>query len=204
MEDLIFSNSKFTSVSLLLCAVLAAIGAMMIVRSGVDSFLTIMRKAKDLRYRGQTFKYAEQFELDLEAFKDQARVLDKYTTEYTGVFNDANWSKVVLYLDDLDAAYDELCSLISRYEFKDALCLVQFLCADGSELPEWVLRQVDARWDHLYEWKKELAEVLESVTKRLGEAAEQTKKLGIERTRQRQPTLTALQHLRSKIDSESE
>jgi len=132
------------------------------------------------------------------------RVLDKYTTEYTGVFNEANWSKVVMHLDDLDAAYDELCSLISRYEYKDAMCLVQFLCADGAEVPEWVLQQVDAKWDHLYEWKSEVSAILNTVTNRLGEAAEQTKRLGIERTRQRQPTLAALQHLRDKIDSDPE
>lgn len=204
MEDLIFSNSKFTTVSLILCAVLAAIGVMLVVRASVDNAIVLLRKLKDLRYRGAAFKYAEQFELELEAFKDQVRVLDKYTTEYTGVFNEANWSKVVLYLDDLDAAYEELCALISRYDFKDAMCLVQFLCADGAELPEWVLRQVDAKWDHLYEWKSEVSEVLDVITANLGVAAEQTKRLGIERTRQRQPTLAALQHLRDKIDSDPE
>lgn len=188
----------------MLCAVLAAIGTMLLVRSAVDTALVILRKLRDFRFRGATFQYAEQFELELEAFKDQVRVLDKYTTEYTGVFNEANWSKVVMYLDDLDAAYEELCSLISRYEYKDAMCLVQFLCADGAEVPEWVLRHVDARWDHLYEWKSEVSAILDTVTNRLGEAAEQTKRLGIERTRQRQPTLAALQHLRDKIDTEPE
>jgi hypothetical protein len=204
MQDLIFSDSKFTTASLALCAVLAAIGTMLVVRSVVDTTFAVLRKIKDFRYRGTTFKYAEQFELELEAFKDQVRVLDKYTTEYTGVFNEANWSKVVMHLDDLDAAYDELCSLISRYEYKDAMCLVQFLCADGAEVPEWVLQQVDAKWDHLYEWKSEVSAILNTVTNRLGEAAEQTKRLGIERTRQRQPTLAALQHLRDKIDSDPE
>jgi hypothetical protein len=204
MEDLIFSNSKFTTVSLMLCAVLAAIGTMLLVRTAVDGSFVMLRKVKDFRYRGPAFKFAEQFELELEAFKDQVRVLDKYTSEYTGVFNEANWSKVVFYLDDLDAAYEELCSLISRYEYKDAMCLVRFLCADGAELPEWILRHVDARWDHLFEWKSEVSEILQTVTVRLGAAAEQTKRLGIERTRQRQPTLTALQRLKEKLDPDPE
>lgn len=188
----------------MLCAVLAAIGTMLLVRSAVDSSWVILRKAKEFRYRGVALKYAEQFELELEAFKDQVRVLDKYTSEYTGVFNEANWSKVVFYLDDLDDAYEQLCSLISQYEYKDAMCLVRFLCADGAELPEWILQHVDAKWDHLFEWKAEISEILHTITVRLGEAAEQTKRLGIERTRQRQPTLTALQHLKEKLDPDQE
>ncbi len=204
MEDILFGGSMLTTGSIILCALLAAVGVMYVVRGFVARLGFILRRFLEFRYRGSAYRAAEEFELVLDEYKNRVELLNEYTSDYVSVFNEGNWYRALMFVEELDGAYAELCTLLYGGEYLDAISLVDFLLADGAPVPEYVLERVDQKWTPLEFWEKDFDEILVRISQRLEVAAQETARLGIGRRRTRKPTLVAIQELRKKIDADGQ
>jgi len=202
MEEILLRGSAVTTGSMVLCALLAAVGVMYVVRHVVSRLGVSLRRVFELRYRGDAYRAAEEFELALEEYKQRVQLLNDYTADYVSVFNEGNWYRVLMFIEELDGAYVQLCDFLQHGEYLDALSLVDFLLANGAALPEEILERVDEKWMPLEFWQNDFDEILLKVSSRLEIAAEETVKLGISRGRSRKPTLLAVQELKKRLDGD--
>jgi len=199
MEDFVVGNSSMVMAGLLVCAVLAGIGVMFLVQDGALSSLTFLRRASGLRFKRAAFRSVESLEVLLEEATKRVQTLNNYTVEYPLVFSQSNWSTSVQTVDELEEAYLALIEMLKAWEFKRAYCFSEFLQNRIAPGTEEVTMEISEAWEHLADWQNQLNFTLESISRSLGDSAELTKKLGVERMRPRQPTLEALQSMRKRI-----
>jgi tetratricopeptide (TPR) repeat protein len=176
---------------------------MYFVRFVVSRLGVSLRRLFQFRYRGDAYQAAEEFEVAVEEYKNRVQLLNQYTSDYVSVFNEGNWYRALMFIEELDGAYAQLCELLQQGEYLDALSLVDFLLANGAVLPDEIIERVDEKWMPLEFWQNDFDEILRRVSTRLEIAAEETAKLGIERGRSRKPTLLALQELRKRLDHDN-
>lgn len=199
MEQLLFHHSEIVTLSLLLCAVLATVGAMLVARSMLSTTGTTFRHFLELRYRPAALRHTETLEQALGGFQEMAALLDPYVSDYSAIFNEANWSKVILDLDSLSAAYNELCDLLDAGESKEAMCLAEFLTAQGEELAEWKYQGVSEDWEGLADWENELYQIVCKVVETLPPAVKQARSLGMYRSTATEETLMTIERIRARL-----
>lgn len=199
MEQLLFNHSKIVTLSLMLCAALATIGTIMIVRKMVFMSGTTFRQFLELRFRPAALRYTDRFEEILGKYQEISDILGQYTPDYSIVFNEANWTKLNLYLDELNAAYVELCELLERGDSKDALCLAEFLSSGGEPLAEWKYKHISDEWEGLGDWEHELHDIVCHVIQSLRDAVIQARTLGLSRAQYANETLAALDRISGRM-----
>jgi len=199
MEHLLFYNSKIVTLSLMLCAALATIGTMMLVRNILFMSGTTLRQFVELRFRPAALRYTEQFEEYLSEYQEIVEILGRYTPDYSIVFSEANWTKAVLSLDELSAAHGELCHLLSSGESKDAMCLAEFLSSGGEPLVRWKYRHINDEWEGLADWESELREIIFQIIQTLKGAVIQARTLGISRGASPEETLAELERIQARM-----
>jgi hypothetical protein len=199
MEQLLFYQSTIVTLSLVLCAALATIGTIMIVRKIVFMSGTTFRQFLELRFRPAALRHTERFEELLSEYQEIADILGQYTPDYSIVFNEANWTKLNLQLDDLNAAYVELCDLLCKGDSKDAMCLAEFLSSSGEPLAEWKYRHISDEWEGLADWEHELHDIVCKVIQTLWDAVVQARKLGIARGASAEEVLAVIERIRDRL-----
>ena len=199
MEELLFHNSKIVSFSLAVCAMLATVGAMILARNMLFLSTTSLRRFLELRFRPTALRYTEEFECLLDGYQEKARLLGSYATSYSSVFNEARWAKLVLTLEQVNRAHQELCKLLGEGESKDALCLAEFLIAAGDELPTWKYRRISDEFASLATWELLVHSTICDVVKRLWEEVPRSRALGISRGASVDETMRVLEKLRAKL-----
>jgi hypothetical protein len=199
MEEILFGRSLTATASIILCAALAAVGVMYLVRFLVSRSATALRRLSEVRYRNDAYAATEQLEMAIEEYKGRVALLDQYTADYLSAFNEGNWYQALTMLDSLDEAYGHLCELLSYGEYLAALSLAEFLVANGARMPDAELERIDERWLDLEFWQSDVDQVLMAVVKRLQQSAEETQRLGIERGRNRLPTHETLEAFKRKL-----
>jgi hypothetical protein len=199
MEDIFGANSNVVTVSLIVCAVLAAVGTAFLSKSIATSIGIFLRRAYELRYRAAALRAARQFELGLEQCQERAAMVSNFSADYASVFNDANWSKSVMYLDDLRSAYDEVGALIESGDYKEAMCLAEFFCSDGVAMDDWKYAYFDEAWDHLYNWRAEQDQIMREIAVQISKVALDERKLGVVKSAVRRPSGVALEKLRKEL-----
>ena len=199
MEQLLFYHSKIVTLSLVLCAALASIGTIMIVRKIVFMSGTTFRQFLELRFRPAALRQTERFEELLSEYQAISDILGQYTPDYSILFNEANWTKMNLCLDELNAAYSELCELLRQGESKDAMCLAEFLNSAGEPLAEWKYGHINDEWEGLADWQHELHDIVCQVLQTLTDAVVQARNLGISRGASADETLAALEQIRARL-----
>jgi hypothetical protein len=199
MEEILFGRSLTATASIILCAALAAVGVMYLVRFLVSRSATALRRLFEVRYRNDAYAATEELEMVIEEYKGRVSLLDPYTADYLSAFNEGNWYQALAILDSLDEAYGQLCELLSFGEYLDALSLAEFLIANGARMSDAELERIDERWLDLEFWHSDFDHVLMAVVTRLQQSAEETQRLGIERGRNRLPTLQTLEAFKRKL-----
>lgn len=199
MEQLLFHHSEIVTGSLLLCAVLATVGAMLVARSMLSMTGTTFRHFLELRFRPAALRYTDTFEEALATYQEIADLLDRCVPDYSAIFNEANWSKLVLDLEALKEAYSELCDLLKAGESKEALCLAEFLSAQGEELAEWKYQSLNEDWEHLAHWEHELYQIVCKVVETLPPAVKQARTLGMHRSTATEETLMIIEQIRAQL-----
>lgn len=183
----------------MLCAALATIGTIMIVRKMVFMSGTTFRQFLELRFRPSALRHTERLEDLLAKYQEISDILGQYTPDYSIVFNEANWTKLNLSLEELNAAYGELCEMLERGESKDALCLAEFLTSAGEPLAEWKYKHISDEWEGLADWQHDLHDIVCQVIQSLRDAVIQARKLGISRGKYANETLAALDQISARM-----
>jgi hypothetical protein len=199
MVELLFYNSVIVTVSLAVCAVLATIGAMLLARNMFHMSIASVRRFLELRFRPTALRYTEEFECLFESYREKSAVLEPFTENFTNVFNEAKWATLVLTLEALGRAHQNLCQLIEEGESKDALCLAEFLIAAGDDLAPWKYRHINDEWAPLANWEQESHLILSHVMKNLPSALQQAHKIGIVRDGKFQEAMRILQRVREDL-----
>jgi hypothetical protein len=199
MEHLLFHHSEVVTLSLLLCAVLATVGAMLMARSLVSMTSTTFRHFLELRFRPAALRHTEKFEVTLAGYQEVADLLDRYAPDYSAVFNEANWSQFIIKLAALNNAYNELCDLLGSGESKEALCLAEFLSAQGEELAEWKYHSISEEWEDLGNWEQEAYDIVCKVVETLPPAVKQARSLGMYRSTATEETLVLIDRIRAQL-----
>lgn len=199
MGELLFHNSHIVTLSLAMCAFLAAVGAMILARNMLFMSTTSVRRFFELRFRPTALRYTEEFESIFEGYQEKARMLGNYTPDYSVVFNEAKWARLILTLEKVGAAYRELCELLDEGESRDALCLSEFLIAAGEELPPWKYRRISDEWASLANWESDVHKTICEVVKNLWSEVQRSRGLGISRGAAVDETMKVLQKIREKL-----
>lgn len=199
MEEIFGGNSAVVTVSLILCAVLAAVGTAAMSREVAASIGTALRRLYEVRYRGAALGAYRDFQVALEQAKSKASMLSYFSTDYPSVFNEANWARSQACLDDLEEAYNEVSGLIEAGDYKEALCLSEFFCADGASIDEWKYRYVDEEWDHLFQWRSEQDQIVRGIAKNISNLAAEESRLGVVRSEGRRSSGVTLEKLRREL-----
>ena len=160
---------------------------------------TTVRQFLELRFRPSALRHTERFEKLLEEYQAISDILGQYTPDYAIVFNEANWTKMTLRLDDLNAAYVELCELLNKGESKDAMCLAEFLNSAGKPLAAWKYGHINDEWEGLADWEHELRDIVCQVIQTLRYAVAQARTLGISRGASADETLAVLERIRERM-----
>lgn len=199
MDPLLFYNSRIVTICVAFCAVLATFGVMMVVRSMISKGGVTLRRFVELRFRPAALRQTERFEETLASFEEVGELLGRYSPDYSAVFNEANWSTFCLYIDDLHSAYGELCDLLDRGDSREALCLAEFLAAQGNSLSPWKYRYISEEWEHLHNWEHDLYGIVCDVIDNLSKAVTQARQLGITRGGAADETLAVLESIRTRL-----
>jgi hypothetical protein len=199
MEEIVFNNSHVVSVSLGLCAVLATIGAMILARNMLFMSTSSIRRFLELRFRPTALRYTEEFEAIFNGYQEKVEVLGTYTPDYTNVFNEANWTNLIVTMDQVGDAYKELCHLLAQGESRDALCLSEFLIAAGEELSAWKYRRIDDQWEPLATWESDVHAIICEVVNNLWSEVQRSRGLGISRGRSVEETRRILEEVRKSL-----
>ena len=199
MEEILFHNSRIVSLSLIVCAVLATVGAMILARNMLFMSTTSLRRFFELRFRPTALRYTEEFECLYEGYQEKARLLGNYTPDYSVVFNEARWAKLVLTLEHVGRAHQELSELLEQGDSKDALCLAEFLIAAGEELPPWKYRRISDEWASLANWEVDVHTIICEVVKNLWSEVQRSRGLGISRGASVEETMQVLQKVQEKL-----
>ena len=95
--------------------------------------------------------------------------------------------------DNLGLALEQISRLIEAKKYRTAEDMMFFLQGEDEALsPEWQQR-TGVDFPLLRGWQKKLEESIQTVGKDIAKASEGMKKLGVTRTRKRQPTLMSLE-----------
>jgi hypothetical protein len=199
MEEIFGANSSVVTGSLIVCSVLAAVGAALLSKSIATSIGVFLRRAYELRYRAAALRASRQFELGLEQFQERAAMVSNFSAEYPSVFNEANWTKSVMYLDDLREAYEEVTALINSGDYKEAMCLAEFFCSDGVAIDDWKYAYVDEAWDHLYKWRAEQDEIMREIAINISKIALDERSLGVVKSAGHRSSGVNLEKLRKEL-----
>ena len=199
MVEILFYNSSIVTVSLALCAVLATIGAMLLARNMFYLSTASIRRFFELRFRPTALRYTEEFECLFESYREKSAMLEQFTENYTNVFNEAKWAKLVLTLEDLSRAHQQLCSLLEEGESKDALCLSEFLIAAGEDLAPWKYHHINDEWASLSNWEQEVHLSLSHILKNLPLAIQQAHKVGLVRDGKFQDSMGLLKRMKGDL-----
>jgi len=199
MEHLLFHHSHIVTLSLLLCGVLATVGAMLIARNVLSMTGTTFRHFLELRFRPAALKHTEKFEYALAGYQEVADLRNPYAPDYSAVYNEANWSQLILKLEALNAAYCELCELLRVGESKEALCLAEFLSSQGEELAEWKYHSISEEWEELATWEQDLYDIVCKLVDTLPAAVKQARTLGMHRDSATEETLILIDRIRAQL-----
>jgi hypothetical protein len=199
MEELLFHNSTIVSVSLGICAVLAAIGAMIVARKTLLMSKRGIRHFLEFRFRPTALRYTDELECLVEGFREKVTTLERYNREYSALFNEAKWTKLTITLDEVSRAHEELCALLEQRESKDALCLAEFLIAAGEDLAPWKYRHISDEWAPLATWELDVHTILTKVVNKLWEETQTGRTLGTLRGTNVHETRKVLEKIREEL-----
>lgn len=199
MEQLLFYQSKIVTISIVLCAALATIGTVMVVRKIVFMSGTSFRHFLELRFRPAALRHTERFEELLCEYQGILDLLGQYSPDYSIVFSEANWTKMSLCLDELNTVYGELCELLKRGDCKEAMCLAEFLSSEGRSIAEWKYNYISDEWEGLANWEPELHDIVCNVVQSLRDAVLHARSLGISRGASAEETLAVIERVRAHV-----
>ncbi len=142
----------------------------------------------------------DRLQKKIAALCHKVDLLEEHAGEYFYVLHDNGWMKVIELLEQLDAVSADITRLVQEDSFDKALELSRYLAEAGTPWSESLAKNSSTDLRPLADWEHVVDDIILATASALGDAAEHTKKLGIERRRKRQPTLLAVDEIMKLLD----
>lgn len=133
----------------------------------------------------------------ISALVQKVELVEEHSGEYFYVLHDHGWTQVVEVVERLELVSKEIDAWIADRRFDSALLLATFLATSGAPLTPAVAALSRHELSILENWERNVNTIIMNVATDLGNAAEDTKNLGIERAHKRKPTLMAVQEIKN-------
>lgn len=145
-----------------------------------------------------------EFRQKLHDFSQKVDLVEEHSGEYAMALAECGWSEVVATYGALERVNNYLGTLAQGNNWSNIKELLSWLLDDRPEqsLPEELLRLLRADAPLLRNWEEQISKGIEGAVVALGQSAQKTKSLGIQRARKRNPTLVAVEKLFTMIRSE--
>lgn len=140
------------------------------------------------------------FSEKIRVLEHKQRVLSTYSGEYFNTLNEAGWDELAGLIDALNSIEAHLQVMFDQRKFNQVTVVCDFML--GRLSPEESGDVVESFGDIrlLSDWRERSRELLVGLIEATTHAAEQTKELGVERSkRKRKPTLVSLADLRGSL-----
>jgi hypothetical protein len=124
-------------------------------------------------------------------------ILSEYTPEYYHAFQEGGWSELKEILDGLTYVCETVDQYITQNRFKEATLLCRYFLSEVEDGELQRSRKMFAHLSRLENWQDTTRQILIHLSKTIGAAASETKKLGVDRSRRRKPTLLTVSEILS-------
>ena len=156
--------------------------------------------AESPKFTGDSRKDSErvaQFQKSIRTLSEKVDLLEEHAGEYFIVLNQNGWVTVIAILEGLDKVADVIDGLVANDKTRLAIEMIDWM--DGgdptAEIPTAMKHLSGVDSQILIKWPDTVNDIIMNVAMALQEAAEDTKKLGIDRKHKRKPTLVAVDEL---------
>lgn len=146
----------------------------------------------------------DNFQKKIISLTQKIALIEEHSNEYFQVLYEKGWNRVTERAERLEEVNREIDLCIKERRLDDALLIVRFVAQGVNPEDADDRQQVVSRFGELACWENETDKLILDVVIELGNAAEKTKTLGINRAHKRQATLTAVQELRRIIAGRKE
>jgi hypothetical protein len=145
----------------------------------------------------QTGEKISQFQKRIRALGAKVDMVEEHSGEYFMVLNENGWATVIGLLEDLDKVSSQIDVLVANDKCHEAIEIIDWLdgTAESPRTAEIMRNLSGIDCSSLRRWDDTVNGIIVKVAIALQEAAEDTKKLGIDRKYKRKPTLAAVDEL---------
>ena len=151
------------------------------------------------REKEEALELLSAFERDCNDFRLRIHMMDEHMSEYSAVFQEAGWSRMITTMHNLDALEDTLKKVQASQDFPEITRVIKSLNGIPLLGVEVSNREAQVALLALGDWKLVTRATFINLIERLHEEALRTQELGVKRERKRLPTLTALAALRDSL-----
>jgi hypothetical protein len=187
------------SLSVASFAVLVAVGVAYLCRHSLRVALRDITSRFNRKDRERASSAAEQFKSTLGDFRRKMQLMEEYSPEYHTSFSSGGWAWLVSTSEHLDTAESIIDAFLASGRDYDAFILSSFLNGDlpHAEMPLASVRFAD--FVDLLDWQGRTSQQLLQVLEAVRESAELNKEIGLQRSRNRKPTIHVLDELRRQL-----
>ena len=150
---------------------------------------------------------AQQYRLLREKLHDYSQkieLVEEHSAEYSMALAECGWGDVLSTYGAMERVNNYLDSLVQNNSWSEIREPLSWFFSDriNGDVPEGLQRVLRSDAALVKNWDSQLSEGIEKAVLALGQSAQKTKSLGIQRTRKRHPTLVAVEKLFTMIRSE--
>ena len=137
----------------------------------------------------------DRFQKKISFLTRKVELVEEHAGEYFFVLHDHGWKRVVEVVEKLAQVNVDLNRWIEERRFDNALALAQFISGPTKDPNSLIRSLTQVELTTIENWEDETNQIILKVATELGNAALDTKELGISRQRKRNPTLMAVQEI---------
>jgi hypothetical protein len=162
--------------------------------------LFVGRSSSSSKFSGtarQTGEKISQFQKRIRALGAKVDMVEEHSGEYFMVLNENGWATVIGLLESLDKVSTQIDALVANDKSQEALKIIDWLdgAEENSRSSEIARYLVGIDCSSLRRWDDTVNGIIVKVAISLQDAAEDTRRLGIDRKYKRKPTLAAVDEL---------
>lgn len=201
MESQFPGFSLLIPLSVALTSVLVSVGVAYVCRHTLRATLRDLSARLAGNHRARAFEASERFKTDLSEFREKMAQLEPYAPEYHNSFSSGGWTWLVSMSEHLSVAERLVDNFIAVSRYQDAFTLSAFLNGDlpHAEMPLAAHRFAD--FVDLLDWRARTREQLLKLLDMVHEGASLNKEIGLQRSRNRKPTMLTLSEIKQDLES---
>lgn len=199
VETHVLDYRMILSLSVACCTVLVAVGVAYLCRHSLRMAVRELSWHFNPKSRQRATASAQQFKEILSDFRRKMQTMEEYSPDYHTSFSSGGWAWLVSTSEHLDTAESIIDAFLASGRDYDAYTLAAFLNGDLShaEMPLASVRFAD--FVDLLDWQGRTSQQLLHLLETVKDSAEINQEIGLQRSRNRKPTIHVLDELRRQL-----